>query len=62
MRVAAFDASDQRLPDVIVEQNDRGDRVFGHHFGMAALPDGVAATWIAGGAPWDLAAGRVELH
>jgi hypothetical protein len=58
-RMALFTPEGDRLPDVLMDQNDRGDRAFGHHFGMAALPDGVAATWIAGGAPWDLVVGHV---
>lgn len=58
-RMAHVTADGQRLPDSILEANDRGERVFGHHFGLAALPQGAAATWIANGAPWELVAGAV---
>lgn len=58
-RMAQFTADGKRLPDVVLDSNDRGDRTFGHHFGLAALPHGAAATWNGNGAPWDLVAGSV---
>ncbi len=59
-RMAQVTPDGQRLPDVVLEQDDRGDRTFGHHFGVAALPHGAAAAWIANGSPWDLVAAKVE--
>ncbi|MHB1260860.1 MAG: sialidase family protein [Thermoplasmatota archaeon] len=59
-RMAQFTPDGERLADVVLEQNDRGERTFGHHFGVAALPDGAAATWNGNGAPWDLVAGAVR--
>lgn len=60
-RMALLSPEGARLPDVVLEQSDHGERSFGHHFGVAALPDGAAATWNANGAPWDLVAGAVRL-
>lgn len=59
-RMAHITSDGQRLPDTVLERNDRGERTFGHHVGVAALPSGAAATFHANGAPWDLVAASVR--